>query len=118
MAKRVLVVDDSNLMRHCIVACLAGAGHSVVGKARDGGEAVALYRELLPDVVTMDVTMRGKDGIAAAREILDFDPGASIVFYTLLDEPGIAKHLKELPVRNVIRKGDEVELLRALEAKT
>lgn len=51
-------------------------------------------------------------------EILDFDPGASIVFYTLLDEPGIAKHLKELPVRNVIRKGDEVELLRALEAKT
>ena len=49
MAKRVLVVDDSNLMRHCIVACLAGAGHSVVGKARDGGEAVALYRELLPE---------------------------------------------------------------------
>jgi len=104
-------------MRHCIVSCLAEAGHSVVGKARDGGEAVALYRELLPDVVTMDVTMRGKDGIAAAREILDFDPGASIVFYTLIEGPGIAKQLKEIPMLNVMRKGDEQELLRALEAK-
>lgn len=118
MSKRVLVVDDSNLMRHCIVSCLTGAGHNVVGKAHDGGEAVALYRELLPDFVTMDVTMRGKDGIAAAREILDFDPEASIVFYTLLEGPGIAKQLKELPVRNVVRKGDEKELLRVLEAKT
>jgi two-component system, chemotaxis family, chemotaxis protein CheY len=112
--KRVLVVDDSNLMRHCIAQCLAGAGYEVVGKAKDGNEAVDLYRQLLPDAVTMDVTMRGKDGIAAAREILQGHPGAAIIFYTLIDVPNLDKQMRELAVKSVVRKGDEAGLLQAL----
>lgn len=114
MFKRVLVVDDSNLMRHCIVQCLADAGHQVVGKAKDGDEAVACYKDLHPDVVTMDITMRGKDGITAAREILAMDPRATIIFYTLLDIPDLESQLGEITVKKVIRKGDEGELLRTL----
>lgn len=114
MSKRVLVVDDSNLMRHRIVQCLTDAGHSVVGKARDGGEAVDLYRQLAPDAVTMDATMRGKDGITAAREILAMDPRATIIFYTLLDAPHLTAQIEKLAVKKLIRKGDEHGLLQTL----
>src|SRR5690242_12768206 len=96
MSKRVLVVDDSNLMRHVIVKCLTDAGHEVVGKAKDGNEAVDLYRDARPDVVTMDITMRGRDGISAAKEILAIDPKASIIFYTLLDAPEMVDRIGQL----------------------
>jgi len=115
MSKRVLVVDDSNLMRHRISQCLEDAGHEVVGKAKDGEEAVELYQQVHPDVVTMDITMRGKDGITAAQEILSFDSKASIVFYTLLDTPSnLAERLDKISIKKLIRKGDEEDLLRAL----
>lgn len=116
MTKRILIVDDSNFMRHRIVQCLTKAGHRIVGKAKDGYEAVDLYRDTQPDVVTMDVTMRGKDGIAAAREILAMDPEATIIFYTLLEIPNMAERIQKLPIKKVIRKGDEEGLLRTLAA--
>jgi two-component system chemotaxis response regulator CheY len=87
----------------------------VVGKAKDGGEAVQLYGELKPDAVTMDVTMRGKDGITAALEILAKDPAASIIFYTLLDTPRMTAQIEKVPVKGVVRKGDEQNLLQVLE---
>ena len=114
MPKRVLVVDDSNLMRHRIVQCLTEAGHEAVGKAKDGGEAVDLYSLLKPDVVTMDVTMRGMDGITAAKTILAMNGGASIIFYTLLDSPQMEERIRKVTATKVIRKGDEESLLRTL----
>ena len=116
MSKRVLVVDDSNFMRHRMVQCLTEAGHQVVGKAKDGNEAVELYRQARPDVVTMDITMRGKDGITAAKDILASDPDATIIFYTLLDVSSLVERIQKLPVKDVIRKGDEATLLRTLSA--
>ncbi len=115
MSKRILVVDDSNLMRNCVSQCLTAAGYEVVGKGRDGGEAVELYSRLKPDVVTLDVTMRGKDGITAAEEILKLDSKAIIILYTLLDIPKLAARIDGLEIRKVIRKGDEEELLKTLD---
>ena len=114
MPKRVLVVDDSNLMRNRISQCLTNAGYEVVGKAKDGDEAIDLYSRMRPDAVTLDITMRGKDGIAAAEEILKVDSEAAIVFYTLLDIPDLAARIDRLGVRNVVRKGDEQDLLKTL----
>ena len=112
--KRILVVDDSNLMRNRVSQCLTDAGYDVVGKGKDGGEAIDLYCQLKPDLVTLDVTMRGKDGIYAAQEILRLDPDANIIFYTLLDIPDLTARINGLGVRKVIRKGDEIELLKTL----
>ncbi len=116
MPKRVLVVDDSNLLRNAISRCLINAGHEVVGKGQNGDEAVSLYQKLRPDAVTLDVTMRGKDGIAAAEEILRLDSNAFIILYTLLNIPELAAKTSRIGVRNIIRKGDEKELLRAIDA--
>ena len=87
----------------------------MVGKGKDGDEAVDLYRRLRPDAVTLDITMRGKDGITAAEEILRLDSNAVIIFYTLLDMPDLAARTNGIG-KKLIRKGDEEELLRVLEA--
>ena len=54
-------------------------GYQVVGEAADGEEAIALYRELQPDLVTMDITMPKMDGITAIKEIMRIDPQAKII---------------------------------------
>ena len=86
MGKTILVVDDSSIMRRMIKQTLVGAGHTVVGEAKSGDEAVSYYQQLSPQVVTMDITMRGMDGIAAAKAILKIDGNARIIMLSNLDE--------------------------------
>jgi two-component system chemotaxis response regulator CheY len=86
MGKQILVVDDSSIMRKMIKQTLKTASHQIVGEAKNGKDAVQLYKQLKPDIVTMDITMRDMDGFSAAQLILDFDPKAQIIFLSNLDE--------------------------------
>ncbi|WP_372911490.1 chemotaxis protein CheY [Salinigranum sp.] len=81
MASTVLVVDDSAFMRNLLKQLLDGE-HEVVGEAENGVEAVEMYRELDPDVVTMDVVMPIRNGIEATTEIKELDPGSSVIMCT------------------------------------
>ena len=83
---RVLVVDDAAFMRKVLSDALAKGGHEVVGEAANGNEAVSRYQELHPDVMTLDITMPEKDGLAALKEILATDPGARIVMCSALGQ--------------------------------
>lgn len=84
--KRLLVVDDAMLMRKLIRDVASEAGWEVAGEARNGLEAVALYDELRPDLVTMDVVMPGMGGLEALRLIRERDPSAQVVMVTALDQ--------------------------------
>lgn len=86
MGKRILVVEDSSMMRRVIIKTLTEAGHQVIGEAATGDDAIRLYQELRPDIVTMDITMRGMDGITAAKEIKALDECANILILSNLDE--------------------------------
>jgi two-component system, chemotaxis family, chemotaxis protein CheY len=115
MAKRLLVVDDSSFMRNRIKEALDGGDLKVIGEAKDGDEAVTLFRELKPDLVTMDVTMRNTDGFAAAEQILKEDPTARLVLLTLRQEE--EKHFLEeaalkMGIKAVILKPFKPEELR------
>ncbi len=115
MAKTLLVVDDSSFMRNRIKEALDGGDLKVIGEAKDGDEAVALFRELKPDLVTMDVTMRNTDGFAAAEQILKEDPTARLVLLTLRQEE--EKHFLEeaalkMGIKAVILKPFKPEELR------
>ncbi|SDY46521.1 chemotaxis protein CheY [Halobellus clavatus] len=81
MARNVLVVDDSAFMRNLLKQLLED-DHEVVGEAENGVEAVEMYRELDPDVVTMDVVMPIRNGIEATSEIKSIDPDSSVIMCT------------------------------------
>lgn len=66
---RILVADDSGLMRRILTQSLTKSGFDVVGEARDGDEAVALWRSQRPDAMTLDLAMPGMDGIGVLREL-------------------------------------------------
>ena len=84
--KRLLVVDDAIFMRRLIKDVARDAGWEVVGEAANGEEAVALYREHRPDLVTMDVVMPVMNGLEALRQIRALDPQARVVMVTALDQ--------------------------------
>ena len=76
---RVLIVDDASFMRTVLGDLLTGAGHEVVGEAKDGFEAVEQFQILRPELITLDVTMPAKDGLSALAEIMAIDPAARVV---------------------------------------
>lgn len=83
---RVLVVDDAAFMRKMVTDALTKGGHEVVGEAADGNEAVQRYRELRPEVTTLDITMPEKDGLTALEEIIGLDPGARVIMCSALGQ--------------------------------
>jgi two-component system chemotaxis response regulator CheY len=112
MGKTILVVDDSSIMRKMIKQTLIGAGHTVVGEAKSGDDAVSLYQgQLNPDLVTMDITMRGMDGIAAAKTILAFDADARIIILSNLDEDRFSKEAAQIGAKGYINKHKTAEIL-------
>ncbi len=84
--KRLLVVDDALFMRKLIFGVAIEAGWDVVGEAANGEEAVSLYQQLRPDLVTMDLVMPVMGGLEALRKIRELDPRAQVVVVTALDQ--------------------------------
>ncbi|MGI6175388.1 MAG: response regulator [Christensenellales bacterium] len=89
--KKVLVVDDATFMRVSIKNMLAKNGYEVVGEAENGDTAIQKYKELSPDIVTMDITMPEKDGLASLKEILAFDPGANVIMVSAMGQESMVR---------------------------
>ena len=115
MSKRILVVDDSSMMRKMITKILNPPGHIVVGEAKNGQEAVDMYKELSPDLVTMDITMKGMDGFAAAKEIMSFDKDAQIIFLSNLDEDKYREDVESLGAVGFVNKHKSSEILDLMD---
>jgi two-component system, chemotaxis family, chemotaxis protein CheY len=85
----VLVCDDAIFMRTMISDILQQSGFEVVGEAETGVEAVAQYRKLRPDLVTMDIVMPDMGGIDAVREITKLDPNARILMCSAMGQQAL-----------------------------
>ncbi len=86
MGKKILIVDDAAFMRMMLKNILAQNGYEIAGEASNGLEAINLYKELKPDLVTMDITMPEMDGITAVREIKKIDPEAKIIMCSAMGQ--------------------------------
>ena len=84
--KLVLVADDAAFMRKMIRMTLSEVGLDNIIEAKDGGEAVSLYAEKKPDLVLLDITMAGKNGIEALSEIMEADPQAKVIMCTAIGQ--------------------------------
>lgn len=83
MAK-ILVCDDALFMRMTIKDTLEAAGHHVVGEAKNVKESIKLFKELKPDLVTMDMLM-DRSGTEAIKNIIKVNPKAKIVIVSVLN---------------------------------
>ncbi|HAI85886.1 MAG TPA: DNA-binding response regulator [Firmicutes bacterium] len=114
---RVLVVDDDRLVCRSLKTILQGdEGIKVVGMGHDGHEAVALFAQLKPDVLLMDIRMDRMTGLEACKRILDEFPDARILFLTtFLDDDYILQALR-LGAKGYILKQDFESIIPAVKA--
>jgi len=108
---KVIVVDDASFMRKVYSDIVKEKGYSVVGEGATGREAIALFRELKPDLVIMDVVMPDGTGLEAVREIMSIDPNARIIIITAAADEAIRKDALGLGARGFVRKPPEPEML-------
>lgn len=82
--KKFLIVDDSAFMRIAIKNILVKHGHDVIGEAENGRIATEKYKELSPDIVTLDITMEEMSGFDALKEIIEYDPDANVLMVSAM----------------------------------
>lgn len=114
--KKVLIVDDSLYMRKVIRMMLERNGFDIVGEAEDGEIAVSKYKELKPDIVTMDITMPGSGGLLAVEKINGFDPEANIVMITAMGQERLIRQAFLAGAKEfIIKPFNEETLVRLLK---
>ncbi|MGE5631536.1 MAG: response regulator [Caulobacteraceae bacterium] len=84
--KKILVVDDAAFMRAAIRTMLERNGFEVVGEAENGMVGFEKYKELKPDVVTLDTTMPEMDGLEALKAIKQYDPKAKVIMVSAMGQ--------------------------------
>ena len=104
MSKKVLIVDDAVVMRMMIKGILSKHGYEVVGEAQNGVEAVDKYKQLQPDLVTMDMVMPEMDGITAVRQIMSIDPNAKIIMCTSMGQQALVVEAIQAGAKSFITK--------------
>ena len=110
---RILVADDASFMRMMIREIVEDEGYEVVGEASDGIEAVDMYRELHPDIVTMDIVMPRRSGIDAVRGIVELEPSACIVMCSALGQETLVSESLQAGARDFIVKPFKPEAVLA-----
>jgi len=83
---KILITDDAAFMRMMLKDILGHGGYEIAGEAANGAEACELYRQVKPDLVTMDITMPQMDGITALKKIISSDPQAKVIMCSAMGQ--------------------------------
>jgi two-component system chemotaxis response regulator CheY len=105
---KILIVDDTLFMRTLLKNILFSGGHTIVGEAGDGEEGVGRYKDLKPDLVTMDVVMPKLNGIEALKAIKALDPQARVIMCSAVGQ--------EQMVKLAIRSGARGYIIKPFQA--
>jgi len=116
MANSVLIVDDAAFMRMMIKDILVKNGYNVVGEAENGEVAIEKYKELTPDLVTMDITMPEMDGIQALKEIKQINPSATVIMCSAMGQQSMVIDAIQAGAKDFVVKPFQAD--RVMEAVT
>lgn len=108
----VLIVDDSLAIRIKMKNFLKKLGHNVVGEAKDGQEAISLYQELSPDLITMDISMPVMNGVDSLKKIMKINFDANVIMITANGQDGIVKDALKSGAKGYILKPISEEKLQ------
>lgn len=116
MTKRVLIVDDAAFMRIKLKDILEKNDYEIAGEAENGIEAIERYKELSPDIVTMDITMPEMDGVEALKEIRAFDPNAKILMCSAMGQQSMVMDaIRAGAVDFIVKPFDTERVIHALD---
>lgn len=101
---KILIIDDAKFMRVTLSKIFEKHNFQVVGTAQNGEEGVRLYKELHPDVVTLDITMPVMNGLKALEEIMKYDPQANVVMCSAMGQQRLVVEAIELGAKDFIVK--------------
>ena len=114
--KTVLIVDDSSLMRRIIRHIVIKHGYDVVGEAKNGRLGVEKYKELNPDVVTMDLVMDEMNGLEALKLIMEENPNANVIMVSSMGQDVVVRDAIVIGAKNFLLKPfDEQQVVDALK---
>ena len=116
MTYKLMIVDDSNVIRNRISRGTSRMDIEVVATATNGLEAVELFKQHRPDIVTMDLTMPKMDGLECIYELTDIDPNANILVISALSDKATGIKALQLGARGFICKPfTDEDLFEALD---
>jgi len=102
--KKLMIVDDSPAIHLIIEKAAKANGYDVCAHAKNGDEAVKKFELVMPDVVTMDITMPIKDGLTASKEILAKYPDAKILMLSAMGDEKLIDEAKSIGISRFVRK--------------
>ncbi|QDS94598.1 Chemotaxis protein CheY [Roseimaritima multifibrata] len=114
--KRLLVVDDALFMRKRIREIAETAGWEIAGEAEDGEQALAIYEQTKPDLVTLDIVMPKLDGVSTLKQLMQFDPQARVVMVSAVNQkPKLAECIAAGAIDFIVKPFDKAGLLAFFE---
>jgi two-component system chemotaxis response regulator CheY len=115
MSLRVMIVDDALFMRNILKDIFVRAGFEVVAEADNGEDALPLYRQVAPELVTMDIIMPKRSGLDALRDIIAADPAARVIVVSALGQDALVLEAVEAGARDfIVKPFKEAKVLEAV----
>jgi two-component system chemotaxis response regulator CheY len=116
MSVKILIVDDAAFMRMMIKNIVTKNGFEVVGEAENGAQAVKMYEDTKPDLVTMDITMPEMDGIESVKAIKKIDPGARIIMCSAMGQQSMVMEAIQAGAMDfIVKPFKQDRILQAIE---
>ncbi len=116
MAYKVLIVDDSPVLRIMLGEMLKAMGHTIVGEADSAAGGLKAFKELKPELVTLDVSLPDENGLQVLEKLKRMDPSAKVIVVTGNDQKAVEDKAMSLKALGVLHKPfDEAELAAMVE---
>lgn len=112
---RILVVDDSPLMRSIIKETLSRSGHTIAGEAGDAQAAMTLFSAERPDLVVLDILLPGESGLEVLKKIMHKDGTSKVLIVTAVGQEALNRQVKQFGVNILNKPFDTAELNSAVE---